>query len=97
MSRLATQACHFKHKIFLEDEDASNGHTDLTLTQEDFDSATSVDQDVVEKTDPQLNLVLAEGGGEPGKNRFGDKQTKDNPFHPQQNVELNTIHGQSPF
>ena len=86
-----------KHKGFLEDDDASNGHTDLTLTQEDFGSATSVIQDVVEKTYPQLNLMLAEGGGEPGKNRFGDKQTKDNPFHPQQKVELNTIHHQSPF
>ena len=64
----------------MEDEDASNGHTDLTLTQEDFGSVTSIDQDVVLKTDPKLNLVLAEGGGKPGKNRFGDKQTKDNPF-----------------
>ena len=43
---------------------------DLTLTQEDFGSATSVGQDVVEKTDAKLNLVLAEGGSEPGKNRF---------------------------
>ena len=43
---------------------------DLTLTQEDFGSATSIDQDVVEKTDAKLNLVLAEGGGKPGKNRF---------------------------
>ena len=50
------------------------------LTQEDFDSATSVVADVVKMTDAKLNLVLAEGGGEPGKNRFDDKQTKDNPF-----------------
>ena len=49
-------------------------------TQEDFDSVTSDVADVVKMTDPQLNLVLAEGGGEPGKNRFGDKQTKDNPL-----------------
>ena len=48
-------------------------------TQEDFDSVTSVVADVVKMTDPKLNLVLAEGGGEPGKNRFDDKQTKDNP------------------
>ena len=46
------------------------------LTQEDFDSATSVVQDVVKMTDPKLNLVLAEGGGEPGKNRF-DEQTNE--------------------
>ena len=69
-----------KHKGFLEDEDASKGHTDLTLTQEDFDSVTSFAEDVVKLTDLQLNLVLVEGGGEPDKNRFGDKQTKDNPF-----------------
>ena len=86
---MATQACHLSTRTFFEDVGAS--------TQEDFDSVTSVVADVVKMTDPQLNLVLAEGGGEPGKNRFGDKQTKDNPFHPQQNVELNTIHGQSPF
>ena len=49
-------------------------------TQEDFDSVTSVVADVDKMTDPQLNLVLAEGGSEPGKNRFGDKQTKDNPL-----------------
>ena len=48
--------------------------------QEDFDSATSVVADVIKITDAQLNLVLAEGGGEPSKNRFDDKQTKDNPF-----------------
>ena len=54
---------------------------DLTLTQEDFGSATSVGQDVVEKTDVNLNPMLAEGGGGPGKNRFQDKQTNDiNPF-----------------
>ena len=49
-------------------------------TQEDLDSATSVVADVIKMTDAKLNLVLAEGGGEPGKNRFGDKQTKDNPL-----------------
>ena len=69
-----------KHKGFLEDEDASKGHPDLTLTWEDFDSITSFAEDVVKQTDLQLNLVLAEGGGEPDKNRFGDKQMKDNPF-----------------
>ena len=36
--------------------------------------------DVVKMTDPQLNLVLAEGGGKPSKNRFDNKQTKDNPY-----------------
>ena len=70
---------------------------DLTLTQEDFGSATSVDQDVVEKTDPKLNLVLAEGGGEPGKNRFDDKQTKDNPLLLSAKYRINTIHSQNPF
>ena len=45
-------------------------------TQEDFDSATSVVPDVVKMTDAKLNLVLAEGGGEPGKNRF-DEQTNE--------------------
>ena len=53
---------------------------DLALTQEDFDSATSVGPDVVKMTDAKLDLMLAEEGGEPGKNRFEDKQTKDNPF-----------------
>ena len=62
-----------KHKGFLDVEDASNGHTDLTLTQEDFGSITSVIQDVVAKTNLQLNLVLEEGRGEHAKNRFGDK------------------------
>ena len=52
------------------------------LTQEDFDSVMSVVVDVTKMTDLQLNLVLAEGGGEPGKNRFGDKQMKDNPLLP---------------
>ena len=52
------------------------------LRQEDLDSATSVVADFVKMTDPKLNLVLAEGGGEPGKNRFGDKQTKDYPLSP---------------
>ena len=69
-----------KHKGFLEDEDASKGHPDLTLTREDFDSIMSFAEGVVKLTDLQLNLVLAEGGGEHAKNRFGDKQTKDNPF-----------------
>ena len=49
-------------------------------TQEDFDSVTSVIADVVKMTDLKLDPVLAEGGGEPGKNRFDDKQTKDNPI-----------------
>ena len=57
------------------------------LTQEDFDSATSVVPDVVKMTDAKLNLELAEGGGEPGKNRFEDKQTNFNPF--QQDIEFN--------
>ena len=51
--------------------------------------------DVVKMTDPKLNLVLAEGGGEPGKNRFEDKQMKDNPFLLLQDIEL--IHGSEPF
>ena len=38
-------------------------------------------------TDAKLNLVLAEGGGEPGKNRF--EQTNDvNPFLLSQDIEL---------
>ena len=42
--------------------------------------------DVVKMTDPQLNLMLAEGGGEPGKNRF--EQTNDiNPFLLSQDIE----------
>ena len=45
-------------------------------TQEDFVSATSVDPDVVKMTDLKLDPVLAEGGGEPGKNRF-DEQTNE--------------------
>ena len=53
--------------------------------------------DVIKMTDPQLNLVLAEGGGEPGKNRFDDKQTKDNPFLLSAKYRINTIHGQKPF
>ena len=72
------QSCHARTSS--EDVDASSGATiDCTLTQEDFDSATSVDPDVVKMTDAKLNLMLAEGGGEPGKNRF--EQTNDiNPF-----------------
>ena len=47
----------------------------------------SIIQDVVDVTVLQLNLVLTEGGGEHAKNRFGAKQTKDNPqFHPLQDV-----------
>ena len=88
-------ACHLKHKGFLEDEDASDGHTDLTLIQEDFGTITSVIQDDVEKTNPKLNLVLAEGGGEPGKNRVDDKQTKDNPLLLLQDIEL--IHRSEPL
>ena len=57
------------------------------LTQEDFDSATSVRPDVIKMTDAKLNLMLAEGGDEPGKNRFEDKQTNFNPF--QQDIEFN--------
>ena len=34
----------------------------------------SVIQDVVDKTNLQLNLVLAEGGGKHVKNRFGDNK-----------------------
>ena len=56
--RLATQACLALSKSFFEDEVASNGHTDLTLTQEDFDSVTSVVVNVAKMTDLQLNLVL---------------------------------------
>ena len=57
-------------------------------TQEDFDSATSVDPDVVKMTDLKLDPVLAEGGGEPGKNRF--EQTNDvNPFLLSQDIDLN--------
>ena len=77
---MATQACHLSTRASFKDVGAS--------TQDDFDSATSVVADVVKMTDPKLNLVLAEGGGEPGKNRFGDKQTKDNPFHLQQDIEF---------
>ena len=40
---------------------------DLMLTQEDFDSATSVGPDVVKMTDANLDPMLAEGGGEPGQ------------------------------
>ena len=65
-------------------------------TQEDFDSATSVVADVVKMTDPKLNLVLAEGGGEPGKNRFDDKQTKDNPFFTFTRHQILTIHESKP-
>ena len=64
---MATQACHLSTRASFKDVGAS--------TQEDF-----VVADVVKMTDPKLNLELAEGGGEPGKNRFDDKQTKDNPF-----------------
>ena len=46
---------------------------DLTLTQEDFGSATSVGPDVVKMTDAKLNPMLAEGGGSPAKNRFEDQ------------------------
>ena len=51
---------------FFEDADASSGVTiDLTLTQEDFDIATSVSPDVFEKTDANLDPMLAEGGEQP--------------------------------
>ena len=78
-----------KHKGFLEDEDASKGHPDLMLTWEDFDSITSFAEDVVKLTEFQLNLVLAEGGGEHAKNRFGDNKRKIIPqFHPLQDVVI---------
>ena len=76
MSRLATQACHFKHTIFFEDEDASNGHTDLTLSQEDFGSVTSIDQDIVEKTDGNLDPIPTEGG-----EGAGQEQVRTNKRH----------------
>ena len=41
---------------------------DLTLSQEDFDTNTSVGTDVVKKTDAQLDPMLEEGGELPGKN-----------------------------
>ena len=48
---------------------------------------TSVIQDVVDVTNLQLNLVLAEGGGKHAKNRFGDNKRKIIPqFHPLQDV-----------
>ena len=50
---------------------------DLTPTQEDFDSATSVGPDVVKMTDAKLDPKLTEGGGGPGKNRF-EEQTNEN-------------------
>ena len=51
-----------------EDADASSGVTiDLTLAQEDFDTATSVGPDFVEKTDANLDPVPAEGGEWPGQ------------------------------
>ena len=55
-----------------EDADASSRVTiDLTLTQEDFDSATSVGPDVVKMTDANLDPMLMEGEASTGKNRFG--------------------------
>ena len=62
-----------------EDADASSRATiDFTLTQEDFDSATSVGPDVVKMTDVNLDPIsmLAEGGGGPAKNRFEDQTNK---------------------
>ena len=84
---MATQACHLSTRASFEDVGAS--------TQEDFDSATSVAADVVKMTDAKLSLVLTEGGGEPSKNRFEDKQMKDNPFLLLQDIEL--IHRSEPF
>ena len=46
------------------------------LPQEDFDTHTSVDTDVVKKTDAQLNPMPEEGGELPGKihsNRFKEQ------------------------
>ena len=43
--------------------------------------------DVVKMTDPQLNLVLAEGGGEPGKNRFDEQTNESNLFLLSQDIE----------
>ena len=65
-----------------EDADASNGvMIDLMLTQEDFDTATSVGPDVVEKTDANLG-PHAHGRGRAARARTGskNKQTKINPF-----------------
>ena len=53
---------------------------DLTQTQEDFGSATSVGPDVVKMTDAKLDPMLAEGGGEPGQEQVQNKQTNFNPF-----------------
>ena len=49
---------------------------DLTLTQEDFGSATSVDQDVVEKTDGILGPIPTERG-----EGAGQEQVRTNKRH----------------
>ena len=73
-----------------EDADASSGVTiDLTLTQEDFDTATSVGPDVVEKTDANLDPMLAEGGEQPGQEQVRrTNKRKLIPFYFPQDIEL---------
>ena len=81
-----------------KDADASSRVTiELTLTQEDFDTATSVGPDVVEKTDANLDPMLAEGGEQPGQEQVRrTNKRKLIPFYFPQDIKL-IILGSEPF
>ena len=82
------QSCHARTSS--GDVDASGGATiDCTPTQEDFDSATSVDLDVVKMTDAKLDPMLAEGGGELGKNWFEEQTNEISLLLLSQDIEFN--------
>ena len=57
----------------------------------------SIIHDVVDRTILQLNPVLAEGGGEHAKNRFGDNKQKIIPNLTLCKMSYLSIHGQMPF
>ena len=80
-----------------EDADASSGvMIDLTLTQEDFDTATSVGPDVVKMTDVNLDPIPMGGGELPGQEQVRGTNKRNYPFLLSQDIELKSS-GQNPF
>ena len=59
------------------------------LTQEDFNSATSVRPDVVKMTDAKLDPMLAEGGELPGQEQVPRTNKRITPFLLSQDIKLN--------
>ena len=65
------------------------------LTQEDFDSATSVVPDVVKMTDGNLDPIPAEGGEGAGQEQVRTNKRKLILFYFHK-IKLNDIHGSKP-